>query len=95
LNNNQRPDFLCDRAVSHGLERETNTPKITKSKSGELDAKDFRRAFYPLTLPLTVGSGSISVAVTIGANAARSHSFHPLTILAALLGLALIALSIL
>jgi multiple antibiotic resistance protein len=26
------------------------------------------RAFYPLTLPLTVGPGSISVAVTIGAN---------------------------
>jgi multiple antibiotic resistance protein len=30
----------------------------------ELEAK----AFYPLTLPLTVGPGSISVAVTIGAN---------------------------
>lgn len=27
-----------------------------------------RRAFYPLTLPLTVGPGSISVAITIGAN---------------------------
>jgi multiple antibiotic resistance protein len=26
------------------------------------------RAFYPLTLPLTVGPGAISVAVTIGAN---------------------------
>ena len=26
------------------------------------------RAFYPLTMPLTVGSGSISVAITIGAN---------------------------
>jgi hypothetical protein len=33
----------------------------------------FRRAFYPLTLPLTVGPGSISVAVTLGANAAHSH----------------------
>ena len=54
----------------------------------------FRRAFYPLTLPLTVGPGSISVAVTLGANAWRSHALHPLTILAALLGSALIALSI-
>ena len=54
----------------------------------------FRRAFYPLTLPLTVGPGSISVAVTLGANAGRSHALHPLTILAALLGSALIALSI-
>jgi multiple antibiotic resistance protein len=49
------------------------------------------RAFYPLTLPLTVGPGSISVAITLGANAARRH---PLTILTACLGFALIALSI-
>lgn len=27
-----------------------------------------KRAFYPLTLPLTVGPGSISVAITVGAN---------------------------
>jgi multiple antibiotic resistance protein len=27
-----------------------------------------RRAFYPLTMPLTVGPGSISVAVALGAN---------------------------
>jgi multiple antibiotic resistance protein len=54
----------------------------------------FRHAFYPLTMPLTVGPGSISVAVTLGANAARSHALHPLTIVAALLGCVLIALSI-
>ena len=54
----------------------------------------FRRAFYPLTLPLTVGPGSISVAITLGANAAHNHALHPLTILAALVASALIALSI-
>jgi multiple antibiotic resistance protein len=54
----------------------------------------FRQAFYPLTLPLTVGPGSISVAITLGANAAHSHALHPLTILAALVGSVLIALSI-
>src|SRR5580658_6800954 len=27
-----------------------------------------KQAFYPLTLPLTVGPGSISVAITLGAN---------------------------
>src|SRR5258705_116214 len=54
----------------------------------------FRHAFYPLTMPLTVGPGSISVAVTLGANAAHSHALHPLTIVAALGGLGLIALSI-
>src|SRR5271165_817053 len=55
----------------------------------------FRQAFYPLTLPLTVGPGSISVAITLGANAALHHSYHPLNILTALLGMALIAISIL
>jgi multiple antibiotic resistance protein len=54
----------------------------------------FSHAFYPLTLPLTVGPGSISVAITLGANAAHSHALHPLTILAALIGSVLIALSI-
>jgi multiple antibiotic resistance protein len=55
----------------------------------------FPRAFYPLTLPLTVGPGSISVAITLGADAAHSHALHLLNILAALLGFVLIALSIL
>jgi len=55
----------------------------------------FRQAFYPLTMPLTVGPGSISVAITLGANAARHHYYNPLTILAALIALVLIAISIL
>ncbi len=33
-----------------------------------LAAEIARRAFYPLTLPLTVGPGTITVAITIGAN---------------------------
>ena len=53
-----------------------------------------REAFYPLTLPLTVGPGSISVAITLGANAAHNHALRPLMILAALVGLALVGLSI-
>jgi multiple antibiotic resistance protein len=54
----------------------------------------FRRAFYPLTLPLTVGPGSISVAVTIGANSTRRYGFHIAIILAALIAMALVAVSI-
>ena len=54
----------------------------------------FRQAFYPLTLPLTVGPGSISVAITLGANTAHRHPFHLFTVLAALIGLVLIAISI-
>ena len=52
-------------------------------------------AFYPLTLPLTVGPGSISVVVTLGANATRRYGFHPAIILAALLAMAAVAISIL
>lgn len=36
------------------------------------------RAFYPLTMPLIVGPGSISVAITIGAN--QSHDVRSLIV---------------
>ncbi len=51
------------------------------------------RAFYPLTLPLTVGPGSISVAITLGANQAP-HERSVVRLIAALVGPALVALSI-
>lgn len=54
----------------------------------------FRHAFYPMTLPLTVGPGSISVAITLGANAPRLSVQNLLAILGALVGSALIALSV-
>jgi multiple antibiotic resistance protein len=53
----------------------------------------FGRAFYPLTMPLTVGPGSISVAVTLGANTHR-HGLNLLAIVVALVGSGLIAYSI-
>ena len=61
----------------------------------DMDPQDiFRHAFYPMTLPLTVGPGSISVAITLGANAARPLSQHLLSILGAVIASALIALSV-
>ncbi|HUL35421.1 MAG TPA: MarC family protein [Candidatus Eisenbacteria bacterium] len=54
----------------------------------------FRRAFYPLTLPLTVDPGSISVAITLGANATHHYGVQLPIVLAAVLGTALIAISI-
>jgi len=54
----------------------------------------FRQAFYPLTLPLTVGPGSISVAVTLGANVPHTSTFNLVAIVAALVGSAIIALTI-
>jgi multiple antibiotic resistance protein len=54
----------------------------------------FRRAFYPVTMPLTVGPGSISVAVTLGANSTHRYGFHIPVIVAALVAMGLIAVSI-
>src|SRR5271156_6312866 len=79
---------------------------LLKQRDDEKDEKEgvqktvqsqdtIRRAFYPMTLPLTVGPASISAAITLGANAGHHHAYHPLTILAALIGLVLIAISIL
>ena len=54
----------------------------------------FGSAFYPLTLPLTVGPGSISVAITLGANEPRHLGANLLGLLAAGIGSALVAISI-
>ncbi len=52
------------------------------------------QAFYPLTLPLTVGPGSISVAIALGANASGRLAEEPEALVAALLAPAVISVSI-
>jgi multiple antibiotic resistance protein len=52
------------------------------------------RAFYPLTLPLTVDPGAISVAITIGANHARGVERVVIALLAGITGTAIIAGSV-
>ena len=52
------------------------------------------RAFYPLTLPLTVGPGTISIAITIGAHHPQSVRSLLLDGTADVLGAALIAASV-
>jgi multiple antibiotic resistance protein len=53
-----------------------------------------QRAFYPLTMPLTVGPGSISVAITLGANPPRGLRSLFTTALAHVFGVFIVALSI-
>lgn len=53
-----------------------------------------RRAFYPLTLPLTVGPGSISAAITLGANAPHHLGGNILAITAAVIGAAIVSATI-
>jgi multiple antibiotic resistance protein len=60
--------------------RMLNAPDATKLRRSEtpqasvLDASPSRLAFYPLTMPLTTGPGTISVAVSLGAG--RPSGFH-------------------
>jgi len=53
-----------------------------------------RQAFYPLTMPLTVGPGSISVAITVGANRPEGSEWRWPLIGGMLLGSFLISMSI-
>ncbi|MBV9744563.1 MAG: NAAT family transporter [Acidobacteriia bacterium] len=53
-----------------------------------------RQAFYPLTMPLTVGPGSISVAIAVGANRAEGSQWRWSLIAGILIGSAVIAASI-
>lgn len=52
------------------------------------------RAFYPLTLPLTVDAGVISVAITVGANHAHTLKYALGQLLAAVIGATAVALAV-
>lgn len=53
------------------------------------------QAFYPLTMPLTVGPGSIATAITLGSNLhEEAHLQRIISALAAVVGILVIGLSI-
>jgi multiple antibiotic resistance protein len=78
------------------LNRKAETRKGADAPQEDIDREDLSaRAFYPLTLPLTVGPGSISVAITLGANAPHYRGVVDLLpILPAVIGPALVAVTI-
>lgn len=70
-------------------------PSEADSAKRECTEENFaRQAFYPLTLPLTVGPGTISVAITVGANRREGTEWRWPLVAGMLLGAILIALSI-
>ncbi len=69
-----------------------DAPEDTKRPCNE--ANYMRQAFYPLTLPLTVGPGSITVAITVGANRKQGSEWSWAVIAGMLLGALVIAASI-
>jgi multiple antibiotic resistance protein len=81
-------------SMGWGILLEKNEPRETARRS--VTCSDaLHSAFYPLTLPLTVRPGSISVAVTLGANSTRHYGFHIAVIVAALIAMSAVAVSIL
>ena len=83
--------------ISNGwaMLKQKEEPDRGREMQKKVNVEDiFRNAFYPLTLPLTVGPGSISVAITLGANLPHHLGANLLAILATLIGSALVAVSI-
>jgi multiple antibiotic resistance protein len=81
--------------VATGWKLLTQTDGARDKTDANIQCQDpFRQAFYPLTLPLTVGPGSISIAITLGANSTHRYGVHVLIIVAAIVAMGLIAVSI-
>ncbi len=76
------------------LNRDTGRAK----EAAPADDQILENAFYPFTLPITVGPGSISVAITLGAHLPQELKerslFAPRVLIAALGGITLVCLII-
>jgi multiple antibiotic resistance protein len=76
-----------------------NRPGGTQTTTSKVEPHEILgNAFYPYTLPITVGPGSISVAITLGAHLTGSLRVHsilsPLVLISALAGISLICVII-
>jgi multiple antibiotic resistance protein len=75
-----------------------NAPDATEQRRSEtpsprsIDVPPSRLAFYPLTMPLTTGPGTISVAISLGANRPRGIASSLEFFVETLAAVALIAL---
>jgi multiple antibiotic resistance protein len=81
-------------SVAWDLLRSADTGLPEPSLRHPTPAEFAARAFYPMTLPLTVGPGSISVAITLGAEVPRGAAAWAALILASAVGALLLAGSI-
>jgi multiple antibiotic resistance protein len=83
-------------AIAWSLLNSPNSPAgFTREGTPAITPDELRqRAFYPLTMPLTVGPGSISVALTLGANPPQGLRPLLVTTLAHTLGILVVAVSV-
>ena len=82
-------------AAGWTLLRRSDDEGETSSTNQPCDESGYKKqAFYPLTLPLTVDPGAISVAITLGANHAHGVERVVIGLLAGITGTALISLCV-
>jgi multiple antibiotic resistance protein len=73
---------------------QSDQPAAPAETATSSDEQLVRQAFYPLTLPITVGPGSIAVAIALGANT-RAHGAWLVTVVSAeLIGVTVVALAV-
>jgi multiple antibiotic resistance protein len=70
----------------------TDAPPTSITDAWQREAA--KRGFYPLTFPLTVGPGSISVAITLGAGTAFDRPAGLIRVGAGIIGAAIVAVTI-
>ena len=88
-------EILVAAATGWGLLRHSDDEDSTVDAKPPCNENNYmRQAFYPLTLPLTVGPGSISAANTVGANRTEGSQWRWPLIVGLLIGAILIAVSI-
>ncbi len=75
----------------------TDNPKPADANSSHANARDVAlgRAFYPMTMPITIDAGVISVAITVGANHSYTVEHMLIQLIAAIIGAAILTLTIL
>ena len=81
-------------ALSWNVMADSTKPSDLPSDSTHLRLIALGRVFYPLTMPLSIDAGVISVAVTVGANHAHTIEHALIQLLAAIIGAGIIALTI-
>jgi multiple antibiotic resistance protein len=75
------------------LNDDSKPPNIGDATQASVAA--MAQSFYPLTMPLTVDPGVMSVAVTLGANHAHTLERVLIQLLAAIIGAAIVAVTVL
>lgn len=76
------------------LNTEDHQPETRPQVTDAWEREVARRAFYPLTFPLTVGPGSVSIAITLGAQITGGGASAALKVLIDLVAVAIVSIAV-